>query len=280
MLSNELEASLSKCGIALRNYQKEGISWLSFLCALKLNGALCDDMGLGKTIQALIAVIMSHSQIIPTGYQDKRKSLIICPSSVVGHWMNEVKHIDPECKFLTPLLFVGRDRHKEWKERFDRSNLVVTSYPILRSDIDFLKNSPWIYCVLDEGHLIKNPKTQTAKAARCLRSRHKLILSGSPVQNKVQELWAIFDWMMPNYLGSDADFAERFGRDITKGQLPGASAGCIKKGRKKLKMLHQQVLPFILRREKADVLQQLPPKIITDVPCRLTNEQSRIYEEL
>ncbi len=128
--------------------------------------------------------------------------------------------------------------------------------------------------------MIKNPKTQTAKAARSLRSRHKLILSGSPVQNKVQELWAIFDWLMPNYLGSDTDFADRFGRDITKGQLPGASVSNIKKGMKKLKILHQQVLPFILRREKADVLQQLPPKIITDVPCQLTDKQLSIYENL
>lgn len=138
-----------------------------------------------------------------------------------------------------------------------------------------------MYCVLlDEGHLIKNPKTITAKAARILRSRHKVILSGSPVQNKVQELWAAFDWLMPNYLGSDADFAERFGRDITRGQLPGASVDNMRKGMNKLKMLHQQVLPFILRREKGDVLKQLPPKIITDVPCYLTDKQLAAYGNL
>jgi TATA-binding protein-associated factor len=137
-----------------------------------------------------------------------------------------------------------------------------------------------MYCVLDEGHLIKNPKTATAKAARCLRSRHKIILSGSPVQNKVQELWAAFDWLMPNYLGSDADFAERFGRDIAKSHLPGASVSNMRRGMNKLKILHQQVLPFILRREKGDVLKQLPPKIITDVPCWLTEKQSLLYESL
>ena len=150
----------------------------------------------------------------------------------------------------------------------------------MRSDVTFLRNFSWMYCVLDEGHLIKNPKTATAKAARCLRSRHKIILSGSPVQNKVQELWATFDWLMPNYLGSDSDFAKRFGRDITKSQLPGASIGSIRKGMNKLKILHQQVLPFILRREKGEVLQQLPAKIITDVPCFLSDEQSSLYKRL
>lgn len=158
--------------------------------------------------------------------------------------------------------------------------IFFVSYQILRSDSTFLQKFTWVYCVLDEGHLIKNPKTATAKAARCLRPKNKLILSGSPVQNNVKELWATFDWLMPNYLGSESDFAKRFGNDITRSQLPGASAGILRSGMNKLKQLHQQVLPFILRREKGDVLQQLPPKVITDVPCHLTEMQSSIYDSL
>lgn len=138
----------------------------------------------------------------------------------------------------------------------------------------------WNYCILDEGHLIKNPKTNTAKAAQLIRSKHKLLLSGSPVQNKVQELWAIFNWLMPNYLGSNSEFAEQFGRDITRSQLPGVSHNHLRNGMKKLKMLHQQVLPFILRREKSEVLQQLPPKMIIDIHCTMSEEQMWFYENL
>lgn len=117
-------------------------------------------------------------------------------------------------------------------------------------------------------------------AARCLHANHKLILSGSPVQNNVQELWAAFDWLMPNYLGSDKDFVKRFANDITKSHLPGASTDSVRTGTHKLKLLHQQVLPFILRREKSDVLQQLPPKIVTDIPCCLSELQLSLYNHL
>ena len=167
----------------------------------------------------------------------------------------------------------------------------------------------WTYCILDEGHLLKNPKSacvtfqiifmwtsehvithflifhffvnslnhSTAKASRCLRSKHKLILSGTPVQNNVDELWAIFDFLIPNYLGSDREFLNRFGRDISRGQLPGASTDDIQMGLLKLRQLHQQVLPFILRREKRCVLSELPQKQITYIPCALSPVQTRLY---
>ena len=160
------------------------------------------------------------------------------------------------------------------------SSRYYSSYSVLRSDITTLGQQPWKYCILDEGHLIKNPKTATAKAAQCLRSQHKLLLSGSPVQNSINELWAVFNWLMPNYLGSNSHFSKHFGREIGKSQLPGASSGNIRRGMKKLKVLHQQVLPFVLRREKDSVLQQLPPKIITDVPCSLVKEQASLYNSL
>ena len=154
------------------------------------------------------------------------------------------------------------------------------SYSVLRSDVHILSRVSWNYCILDEGHLIKNPKTHTAIAAQLIRSKHKVLLSGSPVQNKVQELWAIFNWLMPNYLGSNSEFAEQFGRDITRSQLPGVSHTQLRNGMRKLKILHQQVLPFILRREKSEVLQQLPPKMIMDIHCTMSEEQICLYENL
>ncbi len=159
----------------------------------------------------------------------------------------------------------------------------------------------WTYCVLgkspstnvfkqikrnklinleDEGHLLKNPKSLTAKAARVIRSDHKLILTGTPVQNKVHEVWATFDWLMPNYLGSDTDFSAEYANVISRGNLPGANPTDIMKSQNKLKQLHQQVLPFILRREKNQVLKELPPKTITDIPCVMTESQRNFYNEI
>jgi TATA-binding protein-associated factor len=126
---------------------------------------------------------------------------------------------------------------------------------------------------------LKNPKTATAKAARKLHAHYKLILTGTPVQNKVHEVWATFDFLMPNFLGSSSDFTKEFAGPIIKGQANGASATDIAIGMEKLKLLHQQVLPFILRREKEQVLQELPPKIITTIPCEMTSSQVRLYQE-
>jgi len=159
-------------------------------------------------------------------------------------------------------------------------NLVVTNYAILRNDIDQLSRIKWNYCILDEGHLLKNPKTATAKASRQIKCRHKLLLTGTPVQNRVQELWSVFDFLMPNYLGTDDQFHQKFAKAIRNGQLPGASAADIGLGMEKLKLLHQQVLPFILRREKTQVLQDLPDKVISSIPCELGPLQSEVYQAL
>jgi TATA-binding protein-associated factor len=141
-----------------------------------------------------------------------------------------------------------------------------------------MKNK-WTYCVLDEGHLLKNPKTLTAKAARKLCSEHRLILSGTPIQNNVHELWSAFDWLMPNYLGNEIEFTKNYGKSITKGNLPGASSKEIRTSMERLKSLHQKVLPFILRRKKEDVLKELPSKTIIDIPCTMTEVQQQIYSE-
>jgi len=269
---------LQKSGTTLRPYQMEGISWLNFLTEVHLNGALCDDMGLGKTLQALIAVTISHHK---PAANNNSKSLVICPSSVVGHWVSEIGRFFPGEEVFTPFDFTGspKTRRTAWQTHLNKSNIVVTSYSILRNDISLLENVLWNWCILDEGHLLKNPKTATAKASRRLKAQHKLILTGTPIQNNVNEIWATFDFLMPNFLGSNSQFLKEFAKPIIKSQSSDASATDIHQGMECLKLLHQQVLPFVLRREKSQVIKELPPKIITDVPCLLSRQQHIMYQE-
>lgn len=181
------------------------------------------------------------------------------------------------------------------------ANLVITSYSILRTDVELLSKHSWHVCVLDEGHLLRNAKTgmhryscvchldetptslsqvATARASRRLRANHRLILTGTPVQNKVNELWAAFDFLMPNFLGTASSFAKEFEGPIVRGHAVGAQASRVADGIEKLRILHQQVLPFILRREKHEVLRELPPKVISYVKVPLSEVQQRLYNQV
>jgi superfamily II DNA or RNA helicase len=267
-------------GIVLRDYQLEGISWLRFLQQVKLNGALCDSMGLGKTVSALIAIALSHLDEASNQSIDKtRKSLIVCPSSIVGHWMNEIKKFLPNNPGLRSIGVSGTvsQRRTIFDSELKQCNLVVTSYAVMRSEIEKLSKLDWTYVVLDEGHLLKNPKTATARASRKLGSRHRLVLSGTPVQNHVKEVWAIFDFLMPHFLGSSDRFSREFAGPISRGQKLDSRASDVAIGMEKLKQLHQQVLPFILRREKDQVLKELPPKVVTTIPCPMSPLQQNLY---
>ena len=264
--------------IVLRKYQQDGLSWLRFLQRINLNGALCDSMGLGKTLQALLGVSLVHMDCVDR--EIEAKSLVICPSSVVGHWVNEVERYFPRQSIFRGLAFVGNSQQRSslLKNKLGTCNLVVTSYEILRNEIRSLSKIDWTYCILDEGHLLRNPKTATARASRKLRARHKLILTGTPIQNSVNEIWATFDFLMPNFLGSSSQFSKQFSKPIMKGQNLDAGAADIANAMEKLKLLHQQVLPFILRREKEQVLKELPPKIITRIPCPMSALQEELYQ--
>jgi SNF2 family DNA or RNA helicase len=279
-LPREIQACLDKSETTLRGYQKEGIAWLHFLQSVNLNGALCDDMGVGKSLQALVGIALAHSKSVGCGVDGAVKSLVVCPSTVVGHWMNEVRKYFPDEQIFKPLMYTGpaKSRKIMLQEQLKECNLVVTSYSVLRNDINVLSSFPWEYCVLDEGHLLKNPRTATAKAARIIKSRHRLILSGTPVQNHVNELWAVFDFLIPNLLGTEAVFTKSFAKPIRNGQDSGASPEAIGTSINKLKLLHQTVLPFILRREKHDVMKELPPKVISDIPCMLSSAQAMLYQ--
>ncbi|EEC50024.1 predicted protein, partial [Phaeodactylum tricornutum CCAP 1055/1] len=266
----------------LRQYQLEGIAWLRFLHTLRLNGALCDSMGLGKTLQALICVAISHDVVHHAAPDSKPVSIVVCPSTLVRHWIAEINRFfksDDPVFFPLELSGSSTSRRAVWEKGLVFCNIIVTSYSVLRSDIRMLASQSYHYCVLDEGHLLKNPKTETAKASRQLRSKHRLLLSGTPVQNHVHELWAVFDFLMPNFLGSSVFFSEKYARTISKGQAPGASVREISEGIEKLKTLHQQVLPFILRREKQQVLRELPSKLVTQIEVPMSDLQRRLYTD-
>jgi TATA-binding protein-associated factor len=265
--------ALEAAGVHLRAYQLDGITWLRFLQQVGLNGALTDAMGLGKTVQALVGISLAHFDAVDSS--SSPISLVVCPSSVLGHWAKEVSRFFPGGTVLRHCCIHGPSKNDQIP---GDCTLVITSYTVLRSEIDVLSRRKWTYVVLDEGHLLKNPKTATAKAVRRLQSRFKLILTGTPVQNKVNEVWAAFDFLMPNFLGSSADFSREFAKPISKGQAAGAGAADIALMMEKLKLLHQQVLPFILRREKEHVLKELPPKVMTTIPCEMSSRQFQLYQ--
>lgn len=277
-----LQKTLNRNRVVLRQYQLEGIAWLRFLHTLRLNGALCDSMGLGKTLQALICVAISHDVVHHAAPDSKPVSIVVCPSTLVRHWIAEINRFfksDDPVFFPLELSGSSTSRRAVWEKGLVFCNIIVTSYSVLRSDIRMLASQSYHYCVLDEGHLLKNPKTETAKASRQLRSKHRLLLSGTPVQNHVHELWAVFDFLMPNFLGSSVFFSEKYARTISKGQAPGASVREISEGIEKLKTLHQQVLPFILRREKQQVLRELPSKLVTQIEVPMSDLQRRLYTD-
>ncbi|XP_045535589.1 TATA-binding protein-associated factor 172 [Papilio machaon] len=263
----------------LRSYQQAGVNWLRFLYEYGLHGVLCDDMGLGKTIQSIVVVAGSHWERAHQR-RDQLPSLVVCPPTLTGHWVFEVnKFIDS--KYLRPLQYVGPPTERERLRvlaRADKYNLIVASYDIVRKDIDFFSTIKWNYCILDEGHVIKNGKTKAFKAIKQIVANHRLILSGTPIQNNVLELWSLFDFLMPGLLGTERQFTARYSRPILAARDPKATPHQLQAGALACEALHRQVLPFLLRRVKEDVLRELPPKITQDYYCELSPLQRRLYE--
>jgi TATA-binding protein-associated factor len=267
----------------LRSYQQDGVNWLAFLNRYHLHGILCDDMGLGKTLQTLCIVASDHhmraEEFAKTKAPDVRRlpSLIICPPTLSGHWQQEIKTYAP---FLTCRAFVGppSDRNR-LKADLGQTDLVITSYDICRNDIDTLCQLNWNYCVLDEGHLIKNPKAKISQAVKRLASNHRLILSGTPIQNNVLELWSLFDFLMPGFLGTEKVFLDRFAKPIAASRFSKSSSKEQEAGALAIEALHKQVLPFLLRRLKEEVLDDLPPKILQNYYCDLSDLQKTLFQD-
>ncbi|KAK8401952.1 hypothetical protein O3P69_001209 [Scylla paramamosain] len=273
----------------LRSYQQSGVNWLAFLNQYKLHGILCDDMGLGKTLQSICILASDHyikekarveaSEGVGGSDLPPIQSLVVCPPTLTGHWVYEVqKFVD--CKYLNPLHYTGPpvERYRLRKFIADH-NLVVASYDIVRNDIDFFSLIKWNYVILDEGHVIKNSKTKSCRAIKQLTAQHRLILSGTPIQNNVLELWSLFDFLMPGFLGSERQFMACYSRPILLARDPKSSSRDQEAGVLAMEALHRQTLPFLLRRVKEDVLSDLPPKITQDYYCELSPLQEELYED-
>ncbi|GJJ12235.1 hypothetical protein Clacol_006476 [Clathrus columnatus] len=269
--------------IELRKYQQEGVNWLAFLAKYQLHGILCDDMGLGKTLQSICILAGKHHERA-VRYQETQSldsvhlpSIVICPPTLTGHWTHEISKYTTN---LRPVAYVGPAKERaKLLSMLSQFDVVITSYEVVRNDIANLANLNWHYCILDEGHVIKNAKTKLTKAVKQLQAHHRLILSGTPIQNNVLELWSLFDFLMPGFLGSESSFYERFGKPILSSRDGKASAKNTEAAALALEALHKQVLPFLLRRLKEDVLNDLPPKIIQDYYCELSDVQKQLYDD-
>lgn len=267
----------------LRQYQKDGVSWLAFLAKYQLHGILCDDMGLGKSLQT-ICIVGSKIHERATRYKETQSidaahlpSLIVCPPTLTGHWYHEIRKFTSN---LTAVQYVGNaSQRAALRPTLKRYDVVITSYESVRNDIAELSRLNFLYVVLDEGHVIKNPKTKLTQAVKQLRAQHRLLLSGTPIQNNVLELWSLFDFLMPGFLGSERVFNDRFSKPILADRDGKATPKEREAAAAALEALHKQVLPFLLRRLKEDVLKDLPPKIIQDYYCDLSDVQKALYDE-
>ncbi|KAL9101790.1 MAG: hypothetical protein Q9163_002986 [Psora crenata] len=267
----------------LRSYQQEGVNWLAFLNRYHLHGILCDDMGLGKTLQTICIVASDHhlraEEYAKTRAAESRRlpSLIVCPPTLSGHWQQEILQFAP---FLSCLAFVGHAQDRaRLVGQLGKTDIVITSYDACRREIDILAPLKWNYCVLDEGHLIKNPKAKISMAVKRLMSNHRLILSGTPIQNNVLELWSLFDFLMPGFLGSEKVFLDRFAKPIAASRYAKSSSKEQEAGALAIEALHKQILPFLLRRLKEEVLDDLPPKILQNYYCDLSDLQKKLFED-
>jgi superfamily II DNA or RNA helicase len=239
----------------LRAYQREGLGWLGFLSELGLGGCLADDMGLGKTVQVL-AFLQARPRTKP--------SLVVAPRSVVFNWIDEAARFTPG---LSVLDYSGAGR-RHLRERFASTDIVVTTYGTLRRDATILKDVDFDCVVLDEAQAIKNAASQAAKAARLLRAEQRLALSGTPVENHLGELWSLFEFLNPGMLGRSTAF-----------KRIGARAGQ-DSGNEHIDFLARALRPFFLRRNKDDVLDDLPPKTEQTIHCELGPSERRRYDEL
>jgi SNF2 family DNA or RNA helicase len=244
----------------LRPYQEQGLSWLYFIHELGSGGVLADDMGLGKTIQTIALLLLLKGE----RKEKPLRALIVAPTSVVSNWVREIERFGPS---LSTALWHGAGR-KEQKDELENANVIITSYALLRRDIDLLKGLRLDYAILDEAQNIKNPMSATAAAAKELNAERRLALTGTPVENRLSEIWSIFEFVSPGLLGPLPKFEERFARPIDQGDSKTAAR------------LRATIHPFILRRTKTEVAKDLPPKLEVDKIIDLVPDQRAIYTQV
>ena len=250
----------------LRPYQVRGFSWLAFLKRWGLGACLADDMGLGKTIQFIALLLQDREGRKPR--TKRRPALLLCPTSVVGNWQHEVARFGPS---LRVLVHHGADRYsgEDFVQEATKHDLVISTYSLASRDVEQLGAIDWESVALDEAQNIKNPTAKQTQAIRSLKGDFRVALTGTPVENRLGDLWSISEFLNPGFLGSAADFRRRFAIPIERFQDSQRSA-----------QLKSLVQPFILRRLKTDksIIQDLPEKLEMKVFCNLTQEQATLYE--
>jgi superfamily II DNA or RNA helicase len=257
----------------LRPYQKAGVAWLCFLRENGFGGILADEMGLGKTLQVL-ALLQSRggagpeaapSSSEPGGGRTKGPTLVVCPTSLVFNWVAEARKFTPGLRVLA---LQGPERQALF-DRISSSDLVVTSYALIRRDLERYREMVFDTLVLDEAQHIKNRQTQNSQAVKSVRCHHRVVLTGTPLENSVLDLWSIFDFLMPGYLGAAREFRERYELPITRDRDAAAT-----------RRLARRLRPFILRRLKRDVAKDLPPRLEQVAYCELTPDQRAVYQQI
>lgn len=249
----------------LRPYQEDGVSWMGALEALGCGGILADDMGLGKTLQAIAHVLARHEA------GDTGLTLVVCPASLVYNWMAELERFAPTLGARAVL--GSRDSRRRAIEGAsggatpdaDAVDVLVTSYDLMRRDVELYQNLQIRRAFLDEAHYIKNPGAQVTMAAKCLPAQVRFALTGTPMENRLGELWSIFDFIMPGFLGTRTSFDQHLGDAVAAGEAEATA------------MLRRMTSPFVLRRLKEDVLVDLPEKSESVVSVKLEGEQRRAY---
>jgi superfamily II DNA or RNA helicase len=246
----------------LRPYQKEGVAWLRFLRANGFGGILADEMGLGKTLQ-----VLAHLDALKKANDrpDAAPSLIVCPTSLVFNWEAEAGKFTPDLRVLS---LHGPQRHEKFAQ-IPKHDLILTSYALLRRDAEQYRGIEFDTLVLDEAQHIKNRQTQNAQSVKAAHARHRLVLTGTPLENSVLDLWSIFDFLMPGYLGTSQDFRERYETAIVRDKNGAAQA-----------RLARRLRPFLLRRLKREVAADLPEKIEQVSYCELGEDQRALYREM
>lgn len=260
----ELIPSPLKFQGTLRDYQKRGVSWIQYLEDLGLNGCLADDMGLGKTIQVIARLINEReekSDLLPT--------LLIAPTSVLGNWQKELEKFAPHIKTAIHHGSKRNNNAKEFKEQSLNCDVLITSYALARKDAKLFEALEWERIVLDEAQNIKNPRAAQTKAINKFQAKYRLALTGTPVENRLIDLWSIFNFLNPGYLGTVGNFRKSFEIPIQK-----------ENDRTQTTILKRLSEPFILRRVKTDkdIIKDLPEKVEQKIYCNLSKEQASLYE--
>lgn len=247
----------------LRGYQKQGYDWLNFLHAHHFHGILADDMGLGKTLQ-MLAYLQQERDRLALNPEKRKPSLVIAPTSVIFNWKQEAEKFTPSLKTL---LYQDENR-KQFLESLSEYDFVIMSYTIFRRDSEWLVEKEWQTVVLDEAQNIKNHRSKTAQLAYRLKAKQRFALTGTPLENKLSELWSIFHFLMPSFLGSFSHFQRTYQQPVEQQQ------------EEPLRRLRRRIYPFILRRIKGDVATELPPKTEIIHYSEMLPEQRKLYQQV